>query len=131
MKAEHEEEPERQHEQEQEAADGRRRVPHAVQEHRGAVAADGRHPLEPGLVGLARDAEADAGHRRVERVAPRREDAAQEERRGQRVPLGVAPSRRCVVDDVLGRGEAERDERGVDDAVDDSVELPPQERQSE
>lgn len=125
--AEDEEEPERQHEDEEEAADGRRRVPHAVQEHRAAVAADRRQPLEPRPVRLAGDAEADARHRRVERMSPRGEDAAHEERRRERAAGRIGLHRVRVVDDVLGGREPERREGGVDDAVHHAVELAPQE----
>ncbi len=95
--------------------------------HRAEVAPDGRDPPEPRCPRLARDPEADAGHRRVERVAPRREHAAKEKGRREGLAAGVRPHRIAVVDDVFHGREPERGERGVDDAVYDAVELAPEE----
>ena len=126
---------EREHDQhvdaEEPGAELRRRVPERVQDDGEHVAAEHRERADDARARLRRDAHPDADHGREQRVRERREHPAQHEGRehgGARRALGVgegAPE----VDDVLGEREARRRDAGVDDAVDDPVELPAPDQQ--
>src|SRR4029079_2775904 len=80
-----EEQPQGQHVNEGVAEDRGNEVPDGVEGDADEVAADRREVANPSLVGLARQAEADAGHRGVERMTPRREHAADDEGPGELV----------------------------------------------
>ena len=97
-------------------------VPDAVQRDGGQEAEDGRDdPLGRGPR-RETDAEAEAGRRREQRVGERAHHAAQDDGRRQR-GRATLPQRGEVVEDVLHEGEADADERAVDDAVEQAVDL--------
>ena len=91
------------------------------------------------LARVDRDADPDARAGGEERVGERADQAAHDERAGQGVDAARAEVVGAVVgagevEDVLGEREADADHAGVDDAVEDAVELgtpPPQQEQEE
>src|SRR4051794_5930877 len=97
-----------------------------MQQHRSGVPHDGRQPPDSAMPGGHHDADADPGHRREQRVREWTEDAAQHEKRSGRSQAAVAEVRAAgvgagEVQDVLGEGEADTNQPGVHQTVDDSV----------
>ena len=117
--------------QERAAVEERRRaVPHRVQEHRDRVAAEHVERAGGGVAAVGGDARADARHRGEERVRERREHTAQDQREQHAAAhVRLFAERAAEVEDVLGEREARRHDPGVDDAVDDAVELAAAEQQ--
>ena len=141
--AEHDDE-RRHHQHEVDANDAlgpeeRRAVPRGMGGHGQEVAAQrGQHAHGP-IPGADRDAHADADERGEQRVGERAEQAAYDEDAGHRPgaarahPVGAVVGGR-EVEDVLDEGEADADHPGVDEPVEDPVELgpaPPQQQEQE
>ena len=122
-------------------------MPETVEEFQHAVEEGGQRPGRPparGVVPSVRreaigEAHPDADERGEERVGERTDQAAHDEGRGQRRGAAGAESvgavvGGCEVEDVLRVGEPDADHAGVDDAVEDAVELvpaPPQQQEEE
>ncbi len=92
----------------------------------------GSQDFQPQSRCFTRYPQTEPGHRRIERVAPRAQDAAYEEGTRDGLPGFVIiasrlvegrESRVSVVDDVFHARETKGRERGVDDTVDDPIEF--------
>ena len=114
----------------------RRAVPGRVEADRDDVPDQGREPAQPPPVRADHDAGPDADRRGEQRVGEGAEDAADDEDRGRRPEAARAQTHLAgvgagEVEDVLGEREADADEPGVDQPVEDAVDHVPSQPQQQ